>query len=406
MLIKCPECNLQVSDQAISCPHCGYVLNKQIYKRATTRSTRRKRLPNGFGQISKISNKNLKKPYRAMVTIGKNDNGRPICKLLKPVAYFATYNEAYEALLNNAKNPYSIEKEITVQELFDEWMKMYVNTVIPARVITIRSAWKYAHTLYNLRFADIRVRHINSVLLNGQVESKGRIRKIPEAAKKNILLIFRSMYDYAIEYELVNHNYAKDVNTTKKIDNSVIKGHIIFSKDELNTLWNHKDDKYVSMVLIQCYTGWRPSELTNIKLDDINLENQFIVGGMKTDNGKNRIVPICPKIKALVEKQYYQAKEAKSEYLFYYTRYKRSNPQRVSYKIYLNRMKDILLKYNLNQEHTPHDCRKTFVTLAKEYELDEYAIKYIVGHAIKDLTERIYTERTTQWLIDEMTKIQ
>ena len=26
MLIKCPECELQVSDKALSCPHCGYPL--------------------------------------------------------------------------------------------------------------------------------------------------------------------------------------------------------------------------------------------------------------------------------------------------------------------------------------------------------------------------------------------
>ncbi|WP_366525888.1 zinc-ribbon domain-containing protein, partial [uncultured Parasutterella sp.] len=24
MLIKCPECELQVSDKAATCPHCGY----------------------------------------------------------------------------------------------------------------------------------------------------------------------------------------------------------------------------------------------------------------------------------------------------------------------------------------------------------------------------------------------
>ena len=27
MLIKCKECELQVSDKAISCPHCGYPIN-------------------------------------------------------------------------------------------------------------------------------------------------------------------------------------------------------------------------------------------------------------------------------------------------------------------------------------------------------------------------------------------
>ena len=26
-LIKCPECELQVSDKAITCPHCGYPLS-------------------------------------------------------------------------------------------------------------------------------------------------------------------------------------------------------------------------------------------------------------------------------------------------------------------------------------------------------------------------------------------
>ena len=28
MLIKCPECELQVSDKAAFCPHCGYVITK------------------------------------------------------------------------------------------------------------------------------------------------------------------------------------------------------------------------------------------------------------------------------------------------------------------------------------------------------------------------------------------
>ena len=28
MLIKCPECNREISDQAISCPHCGYPLKR------------------------------------------------------------------------------------------------------------------------------------------------------------------------------------------------------------------------------------------------------------------------------------------------------------------------------------------------------------------------------------------
>lgn len=40
-----------------------------------------------------------------------------------------------------------------------------------------------------------------------------------------------------------------------------------------------------------------------------------------------------------------------------------------------------------------HNGRVHFVTMAKKYRVDEYVIKYIVGRAINDITERIYTER-------------
>ena len=60
----------------------------------------------------------------------------------------------------------------------------------------------------------------------------------------------------------------------------------------------------------------------------------------------------------------------------------------------------------LNPEHKPHDPRKHFVTLCKEYDVNEYAIKYAAGHAIDDITEKIYTERKDDWLISEVKKIK
>lgn len=32
MLIYCPECELQISDKAITCPHCGYPLKEDVIK--------------------------------------------------------------------------------------------------------------------------------------------------------------------------------------------------------------------------------------------------------------------------------------------------------------------------------------------------------------------------------------
>ena len=101
MLVKCAECDLQVSDKALACPHCGCPMGANIKQASPrTRRNKRRRLPNGFGQISEVKGRNLRKPFRAMVAVGKEENGQPICKLLKPEAYFETYNEAYAALVS------------------------------------------------------------------------------------------------------------------------------------------------------------------------------------------------------------------------------------------------------------------------------------------------------------------
>ena len=104
MLTQCPECELPVSDKANACPHCGYPL-KPSEKKKTRKSNKRRRLPNGFGQISEIKNRNLRNPFRAMVTVGEDTGGKAHLQALKPESYFATYNDAYAALVEYNKNP-------------------------------------------------------------------------------------------------------------------------------------------------------------------------------------------------------------------------------------------------------------------------------------------------------------
>lgn len=58
----------------------------------------------------------------------------------------------------------------------------------------------------------------------------------------------------------------------------------------------------------------------------------------------------------------------------------------------------------LNPEHRAHDPRKQFVTMCKRNKVDQYAIKYMVGHKIDDITEAVYTERGTDWLASELKK--
>lgn len=57
-------------------------------------------------------------------------------------------------------------------------------------------------------------------------------------------------------------------------------------------------------------------------------------------------------------------------------------------------------------DHKPHDTRHTFITKAKEVDMNEYILKMIVGHEIRDITEKVYTHRTLDDLKNEMKKIE
>ena len=411
-LIKCPECELQVSDKAVACPHCGYPLQPNIKPRKPrNKNNKRRRLPNGFGQISEIKNRNLRNPFRVMISVGKNANGRPICKPLKPESYFPTYNDAYAALVEYNKNPYDLEPSITTKELYEKWITEYEKTVKSIR--HIRLAWSYCSAVYNMRVKDLRARHIKGMEEGISDKVRGKeICKTPSASMKNqIKSLFNLMLDYALEYELVDKNYSRTFKLTEETIKEIItvkNEHIPFTDAEMELLWGCVDDKMlVDIILIQCYSGWRPQEIGSLELANVDLENGTFSGGMKTDAGVNRVVPIHSRIYHLVERKYKEAQELGSPYLFNYVNpnaHRRSTA--LTYSRYQKRFSRICNELKLNPSHRPHDGRKHFVTMAKKYGVDEYAIKYIVGHKVQDITEKIYTQREFEWLKQEIEKIK
>lgn len=415
ILIQCPECELQVSDKAIACPHCGNPMKPERQRRRSTRKNKRQRLPNGFGQISEIKNRNLRKPFRAMITIGKSPNGRPIRKLLKPEAYFATYNEAYEALVEYHKNPYDLEKDVTMKELYDKWTNEYLKNYSDAYGRTISSAWSYCSSIYDMRVKDVRARHIKGCMEDGFIienrgKNKGQKKSASAGTKTRIKSMFNNLLDYAVEYELVSTNYAR----TFEISGDVVveieknkKNHFPFSREELKILWENVDDvQFSDWVLIQCYMGWRPQELSTLRLDEIHLDKWYMQAGMKTNAGKQRIVPIHTKIRELVKRNYDFAVSIGSEYLLNDKGQTHSGSWKITYDKYSSRFKKVISQLNLNPEHRPHDPRTTFITMGKKSGMDEYALKEMVGHTVQDITESVYTVRDLEWLRDDVEKIK
>ena len=193
----------------------------------------------------------------------------------------------------------------------------------------------------------------------------------------------------------------KDVKEAKK-------DHIDFTDEEIKKLWDHLyDTDYVDVILIQCYSGWRPQELGLIELKNVDLENWFFIGGMKTDAGKDRLVPIHPRIRDLVKHRYQEAINLGSDYLINCTDTKTHRSSlKMTYDKYRHRFEKIVKKLELNPDHRAHDPRIQFSTMAKRDKVDEYALKYMMGHKINDITEATYTKRKPEWLMAEIMKIK
>lgn len=414
-LIKCPECELQVSDKALSCPHCGYPMQSKKLAR-NHKTTKRKRLPNGFGSITELKNRNLRKPFWVRVCVGRNSVGKPILKPLKPESYFETYNEAYTALVDYNRNPYDLEPDLTVAQLYDKWTDKYFKEITSASAQrTVTSAWAYCSSIYDMRAKDIRARHIKGCMEEGfRIEYRGKKKgeKIYATAstKSRIKSLFNLMLDYALEYEIVDKNYARTFDISEDIikeKEAATRQHIAFSEEELQILWEAVGKvRFVDWIIIQCYMGWRPQELAMLRLDEINLDEWYIQAGMKTDAGKQRVVPIHSCIRNLITQNYEFAVSIGSKYLFNDKGQTHAGSWKITYDKYSKRFEKVITDLGLNPEHRPHDPRKTFVTRAKKAGICDNAIKAMVGHKAQDITESAYTERDIEWLRADLEKMK
>ncbi len=140
-------------------------------------------------------------------------------------------------------------------------------------------------------------------------------------------------------------------------------------------------------------------------MDRVDLDNWKFTGGIKTDAGIDRLVPIHPRIRELVKQKYDEAIRFGSDYLINCIDSQRKNDIKMTYDKYDYRFERIRDTLNLNPEHRPHDPRKYFSTMAKKYKVDEYALKYMIGYKIEDITKKVYTQRDANWLKEEIEKI-
>ena len=373
------------------------------------------RRSNGEGSVSYDSRR---KRYRAKVTIGwefDEETGRTK-QIVKTIgSNYKTKGEASAALAHYLKNPYDLDnKDITFSQLYVAWFPEFIKDHESHRY-RIKSAYKYCSDIYNKKMRDISILDMKNCIYKGTTtvtrgKYKGEEKLASPSTKESMKYLFNHIFTYAMEARIVDKNFAREFTLDKKVFKEKEDNHkekIPFSEEELHKLWQSIEFvPFADMIVYACYSGWRPSEIINIKIEDVDLIQDFIKGGIKTSAGKNRLVPIHPLIKPIVEKYYNEAVSVGSKYLFNDITKKKGIG--LSYDQYLSRFNNAmeLLKFRL--EITPHYTRHTFITKAKSrsVNMNDNILKLIVGHEIGDLTEHVYTHRELEDLKEEMLKIQ
>lgn len=316
------------------------------------------RLPNGYGQIHKMSG-TRRKPYAAYPpTKDYSADGKPIRN--KAIGYYATYQEALAALSEYNKIPYDLDmRDMTFAQVYKAFTaekfggkKQYSEGMLKG----FRMAYNHSEPLYNIKFRDLRTDDFQKILDESNLKY---------SSLEFIVFLYKQMSRYALQHDIIFKNYAQFCSIP--IDDDDEHG-IPFSEAEMRLLWSHTDLLTVRQILVMCYSGFRVSAYATIVIED-----DCFRGGVKT--GKNRLVPIHSAIK-----------QWSTEVIG------------LNAKQFRKSMRSTLKRIGCT-DHTPHDCRHTCSWLLTSSGCDDFSRHLILGHSIHgDIENKVYTHRTTEEL--------
>jgi len=329
-------------------------------------------LPPGFGSIT-YTGPNRRKPYLARRTQAKGHTAKTY------IGYFPTWYDAYTALLNDHVNN-TCEREthqgITLAELYHSWMSDPVTLQRYAKVTLRAKAQHWKHLV------PISSRPADSFT---SLELTDYLYSLPttDIIRRYTLILLNLLYSYGHFRRLITENPTTDIELYTSYS---AKPRTPYTAKEIHIIEAAKDCPEKFFLILLLYTGMRPLEVAELKRENIYLDKRYIVSGVKTAAGKNRIIPLHPNAgKALL----YLLTEPKAEKYLSLT----DGTIRA-------RAKQFLESIGVTG-HVVYETRHTFISQAQMLELPEVAIQKIVGHA-SGVTNSVYTHLSLDYLLEQI----
>jgi len=323
--------------------------------------------PNGYGTVAKLSG-NRRKPFVVRKTKGWDDRGYPI---YETIGYFSTREEGMLALAEYNRNPFDIQaSKITLKELYEKWAEKKLPKLGASSQGSLKSAFKHCSTIQEMRYKELRSFHMQDC-----IDQCGCGYSTQWAIKN----LFGHLDKFAMELDVIQKMYSPLI-TAEPIPETSKQP---FTDDEIKAIWKIQDQEWVDTVLILLYSGWRITELLTLKVEDVDLQQSTMKGGIKTRNGKGRIVPIHHLIQPFIERWVNRG----TEYLITNGQGKKMSDGQ--YRSHFNSIME-----QLGFDHCPHECRHTLRTRLDSAGANKKCIDMILGHKSKDVGERVYTHKS------------
>lgn len=181
---------------------------------------------------------------------------------------------------------------ITFRELYEEWSPTYYASVCDGRAERIRGIYAKCSRLYNMRWVDIGVRHMQA-LINEQMESY--------YPRRDMKVLFSLMGKYAITCGYAD----RDFSSALKLPPMVAPHKEPFTPEEVELLWNdyaQTSDPFTGAALAMIYTGMRYGELTQATPEMVHLDEGYMMGGRKTKAGMEGEIVLIPLVRAIIKR--------------------------------------------------------------------------------------------------------
>ena len=364
--MKCIKCRQTIPEGSVYCNLCG--------KKQVAQNKQKSRSRKGRGSVTYRKDKNK---YWARITMPNNKRIH--------IGYYVYEKEAWEAIDKAFADDLSDNYNWKVKDCYKKWSENHYPSLTKSGKGSYKNAWRYFDPVKNMKMRDIKTSHLQKCVdLGAEKFSRPICEKIKSLASQ--------LCKFAMQEDLINKNYAQFLKLPPIQEPDTQP----FSDDDIKILLANDTDETVKIILILIYTGFRPTEFFSLEMKNIDIEKWFIRGGAKTDAGRNRIVPISPKIQAYVKYFYAKAKLKGQKYLIVNSRGNKLDINNFRNRYFYRTLEDLGILEDENDRHlTPYSTRHTFATLCDRADIDDNLLIKMIGHTTHKTTE-IYIHKTEE----------